>query len=350
MPRSWSNSLLAASADDYEYCRKLIRTGSRTFHAASLLLPAKLRDPAYALYAFCRVSDDAVDAPDAHRNAIAVLTDRLDRAYAGRPLPLPCDRAFADTVSRFSIPRALPEALLEGMEWDLEGRQCPSLSDLQAYSARVAGTVGAMMTVLMGVREPAVLARACDLGVAMQFTNIARDVGEDARNGRLYLPHDWLREAGIDPAIWLADPRFTPELAGVVRRLLDEADQLYRRAITGISGLPASCRPAIRAACDLYAEIGREVERAKFDSISRRAVVPPVRKVRVVGRSLGGTLLGRTLDYAPPLDETRFLVEASLRQWAPARSSPLVPWWHFGERWTWVIDLLIALESRHQRL
>ena len=86
------------------------------------------------------------------------------------------------------MPRALPEALIDGLEWDVAGVRCEDLADVQAYAARVAGSVGAMMTVLMGVREHDVLARACELGVAMQLTNIARDVGEDARNGRLYLP------------------------------------------------------------------------------------------------------------------------------------------------------------------
>ena len=95
---------------------------------------------------------------------------------------------------------------------------------------RLSAAVGAMMCVLMGVRDANALARACDLGVAMQLTNIARDVGEDARNGRLYLPRQWLREAGIDADAWLRAPRFDAAIAGVVGRLLQEAEVLYRRA------------------------------------------------------------------------------------------------------------------------
>ncbi len=101
------------------------------------------------------------------------------------------------------MPRALPEALLEGLAWDAQARRYATLSDLYDYSARVAAAVGAMMCVLMGVRDADALARACDLGVAMQLTNIARDVGEDARERRLYLPLDWLAEAGIDPDAFL---------------------------------------------------------------------------------------------------------------------------------------------------
>jgi 15-cis-phytoene synthase len=139
-------------------------------------------------------------------------------AYRGTPLPLPADRAFAETVARFDIPRAIPAALLEGLAWDAESRRYATLADLHAYAARVAGTVGVMMALVMGVREPAALARACDLGAAMQLTNIARDIGEDARAGRLYLPLEWLAEAGIDADAFLADPRFTPALGGVKRR------------------------------------------------------------------------------------------------------------------------------------
>ena len=97
------------------------------------------------------------------------------------------------------IPRALPEALLEGFAWDAAGRRYETLDEVEHYAARVAGCVGAMMTLVMGRRDPAILARACDLGVAMQLTNICRDVGEDARAGRLYLPLAWLRDNGIDP-------------------------------------------------------------------------------------------------------------------------------------------------------
>ncbi len=243
----------------------MIRQGSRSFFAASLLLPLEMRGPAYTLYAFCRLADDAVDNGGSTESALARLSDRLERAYAGRPLPAPADRAFADLVADYAIPRALPEALLEGLAWDAEGRRYDDLSALNAYAARVAGTVGVMMALLMGARAPGVLARACELGVAMQFTNIARDVGEDARMGRIYLPLAWLRDAGIDPDAWLARPCFDARLGGVVQRLLSVADALYDRAIPGIAALPWACRPGILAARMLYAEIGRELERSGLE-------------------------------------------------------------------------------------
>ena len=212
---------------DMEACREAIRHGSLSFHAASRLLPARVRDPALALYAFCRLADDAVDLQLEKADAVLRLRDRLDLVYAGRPRNAPADRAFADVVAEFEMPRALPDALLEGLAWDAEGRRYADLSGLYAYSARVASAVGVMMAVLMRVRDANALARGCDLGVAMQLTNIARDVGEDAREGRLYLPLSWLDEAGIDPDAFLHDPRPGREVRALTRRLVMEANRLY---------------------------------------------------------------------------------------------------------------------------
>ena len=162
---------------DMEHCKEAIRHGSLSFHTASRLLPSEVRDPALALYAFCRLADDAVDLHDEKAGAVLSLRDRLDLVYAGRPRNAAPDRAFAAVVEDFEMPRALPEALLEGLAWDAVGRRYDTLSGVFDYSARVAAAVGAMMCVLMRVRDADALARACDLGVAMQLTNISREIG-----------------------------------------------------------------------------------------------------------------------------------------------------------------------------
>lgn len=320
MQRRSSEVLSAEGADrtaheDMEACRELLRHGSKSFAAAALLLPKRVRDPATALYAFCRVADDAIDEAGGGAGALGGLRERLARAYAGTPADGPVDRALSRVARAHAMPRELMEALLDGFAWDAEGRRYESLSALQAYGARVAGTVGAMMTVLMGPRDAEVLARACDLGVAMQLTNIARDVGQDARAGRLYLPLDWLREAGIDADTFLARPAHSEALAGVVERLLRRADELYARSDEGIAMLPPDCRASIRAARLIYAEIGRAIERAGFDSVSRRAVVPGRRKVWLLLRSFLRSNAEKAYEGArrglPPLEETRFLVEAA---------------------------------------
>ena len=315
---------------DLAHCRDAIRTGSRSFHAASKLLPAAVRDPALALYAFCRLADDAVDEGDAKAAAVLTLRERLDLAYAGRPRNAPADRAFAALIAEYDMPRALPEALLEGLAWDAEGRRYATLSDLCAYSARVAAAVGAMMCVLMRVRDPDALARACDLGLAMQLTNIARDVGEDARAGRFYLPADWCEDVGLDPRAFLADPRPGREVTRLTRRLLRQADRLYLRAEAGIAVLPAGCRPGIYAARHIYAGIGAEVARLGHDSVSRRAITGRGQKLRWLGLSLTKAMAAGLLPrpatlHAPPAPEVAFLVDAAARR-APvaARSDTLI--------------------------
>ncbi len=302
----------ALPAYDLQACRALMRGGSKTFFAASLLLPSRVRAPASALYAFCRLADDEIDLGDEPHQAMRGLSLRLDHIYAGRPQAIDADRALASVVHRFAIPRELLDALLDGFLWDADGRHYETLEDVQAYGARVAGAVGAMMALVMGARDPAALARACELGVAMQLTNIARDVGEDARNGRLYLPRRWLREAGIDPQAWLAAPRFDDRLAGVVQRLLQSADDLYRRSEAGICALPRDCRPAICAARLVYAEIGRELERLGLDSVNTRAVVSRNRKLALIARATAAALgpNGRRREAPAALPAVQYLVDA----------------------------------------
>jgi phytoene synthase len=169
------------------------------------------------------------------------------------------------------------------------------------------------------VRSPVAMARASELGVAMQLTNIARDVGEDARAGRLYLPLRWLREVGIDPAAFLIEPVSSPSLRAVVARLLDEADKLYDRARAGVSLLPIACRPAILSAALLYAEIGRELERLSLDSIAHRARVSAPRKAQLVAKAM---FAAPRLAPAPPvraLDSVVFLMDAVMRAPTPPR-------------------------------
>ncbi len=335
------------SDGDLEACRVLLRGGSKSFDAAARLLPRAIRDPAIALYAFCREADDIIDSEQV--GGLEWLQERLTLAYAGRPLTIPSDRAFSAIVSRFAIPRALPEALLEGFAWDAAGRRYPDLPDLRAYAVRVAGTVGAMMAVLMGVRDRERLGAAVDLGVAMQLSNIARDVGEDARNGRLYLPLDWLMQVGIDPQAFLADPRYSTGLGRLVGALLAEADQHYRRASAGIARLPVGCRLGIGAARLLYAEIGREVARRGLNSVSGRAVVSEWRKARVLAVGLAGMTLPLRPLAGCCVPEGVFLVDAVV-QTTPRRmiTETPVPWWALVERMRWTIDLFERLEQRER--
>jgi phytoene synthase len=338
----------ADPADDLAACRAKLAQGSRTFLAASWMLPRAVREPACALYAFCRMADDAVDGQPDPAAAVRDLRRRLAAIYEGRPDPQLEDRAMAAVVRRHGIPQAWPQALIEGFAWDAEGRRYETLHDVQAYGARVAGTVGAMMAALMGVRSPSALARACDLGVAMQLSNIARDVGEDAAMGRLYLPRSWMREAGLDPDAWLARPEFNPALAGVVQRLLDAAEALYARVGEGVAELPVSCRPGINAARLLYRQIGLEVQRRGLDSVNGRAVVAPGRKL--LGLLQAALLLWpmRAVQAAPPLPANAFLVQALADAGLAVPAAPPRGWWHVRTQLVRTLAIIERLEWRER--
>ena len=342
-----ADAAIAAGAHfDYQACQALMRGGSKTFFAASRLLPSRVRGPAIALYAFCRVADDAIDLSSDRVLALTALNERLRRIYAGEPMAFAPDRALATVVRDFDMPLALVSALLEGFEWDAEGRRYETIEDLQAYAARVAGSVGAMMAVVMRTRSEQALARACDLGVAMQLTNIARDVGEDARSGRLYLPLQWMREAGLEPTIWLEDPVFDARIASVVRRMIQAADVLYQRSEHGIGHLPRDCRPAIRAARLVYAEIGRALEKTELDSVNRRAVVTGARKFALLVQASCAVLVAPAdpQRHLPTLPANEFLVDAAK---LPARigiTPGRLSGRSFSERARWAAELFEKLE------
>lgn len=342
----------AAMGYDLAACRELMRGGSKSFFAASMLLPLRLRAPATALYAFCRLADDAIDLGSDPLAAMRDLQSRLDAIYAGRPGTVDADRALAQVVHRHGIPRALLDALLDGFLWDAQGRLYDTLDDVECYGARVAGTVGAMMALVMGCSSPDALARACELGVAMQLTNIARDIGEDARNGRLYIPRAWFREQGMDPDLWLAKPQFDERIAGFIRRLLDRADVLYLRGEQGVCELPWDCRPAIQAARLVYAEIGKQLARDGFDAVGRRTVVSRRRKLVLIARATAVVVNPphSASRHLAPLPAIEFLVHAVLDAQGPVVRN--VPWSipdrSFDERVEWMVDLFGRL-GKQQR-
>ena len=312
-----------ATPADLALCRQMIRQGSKSFHLASLLLPSVYREQARALYGFCRMADDLVDHAKAPREAVAELAVRLDHIYAGRPNDDATDRAFADVVHRFAIPRAVPDALIEGFAWDSEGRDYHTFSDVTAYAVRVAGTVGVMMSLIMGQRKPEALARAIDLGIAMQFSNIARDVEEDEKLGRVYLPAEWLHNS----------PK-----TDVATRLVDEAEVIYLRAVNGIAMLPASCRASINTARLLYREIGIEAKRIAH---RERAVVSLRRKLELVVKACVQTLGLAAGSPSPCTPEGQFLIDAVQSMPPPATA-------HMGLNGhvDWVLKMFIAVEAR----
>ena len=330
---------------DMSECRRLLSHGSKSFYIASHFLPRALRESASGLYAFCRIADDLVDLGDDPRQALVTLHQRLDQIYDGRPDNHPIDRVLSQIVIDHKLPRGLLDALLEGFEWDTEGRDYHTLAEVCDYGARVAGTVGVMMAVLMGVKDHATLARAADLGVAMQLTNICRDVGEDARAGRLYLPRDLMREAGMDPEAFLRNPVSSPQLTQVLQKLLAEAERRYQLADEGIRQLPRSCRPGILAARRLYAEIGHTVVNNNYDSISQRAVVSRARKLQILIGLIRGPAAAPEYMHEPCSAENQFLIDAipHTEDW----QRPNQPR-QFSAKAEWMLELFMVMKERDE--
>jgi phytoene synthase len=241
------------------------------------------------LYAFCRRADDAVDNDDDNARAlrrIEGLRRRLENVYSGRAGDDAIDRAFAAVVAKHGIARALPEALLAGMEMDARGQRYDDARLLLLYCFRVAATVGLMMTRVMGASDDAAYVRAADLGIAMQLTNIARDVGEDARRGRVYLPAELCAQAGFDPATLATLQLATAPLKQVVQKILARARRHYELADRGIPLLPRDCRLAIASSRYIYAGIGDAIAANDYDSITRRAYVGTAGKLWRIVRAL----------------------------------------------------------------
>lgn len=337
---------------DLDACVALMRGGSKSFFAASRLLPPRVRSASIALYAFCRVADDVVDDGENPAQGLIELRERLDNIYEGKPQFALEDQALAIVVHQYELPRALLDALLEGFSWDAQGRSYNTIEDLHSYAARVAGSVGAMMCWIMGQHQAPVLARACELGVAMQLTNIARDVGDDAKIGRCYLPQQWLIEEGIEPHAWLRRPHFDGRLKLVIQRVLHEADLLYARGSLGIGNLPRDCRAAVLAARLIYAEIGNQLRRDGYNSVDSRAVVGSPRKLALLGQAqLQAGWLKSDVAPVAPLAAIAYLVTSC--QHASGLSGRLpegFPNRTVSERIEWMLDLFERLAAERRRV
>ena len=262
----------------------VIRHHSQSFSLAARLLPRNVRADVNKLYAWCRWCDSAVDdAPSlalAEQHLLRLRVD-VDRIYDYQEPIHAASAWLADLVRRYSIPKEHPLDLLAGMEMDVCHRPIQSQEDLLLYCHRAAGSVGQMMCFLLGTSNVQALSHADSLGMAMQMTNIARDVKEDQQSGRCYLPKCWL------DAVPLKEGLPTNEnLRVAVKRLLALADQHYAIGIAGLQYLPERSKRAIRIAADLYREIGETIRRNDYRVMDGRAFVPMSRKVVLVVKGL----------------------------------------------------------------
>lgn len=293
--------------------RLIIQKGSKSFATAAKLFDGETRDNAYMLYGWCRHCDDRIDnqelgfnsQPQSLEATQAVLEELRTQTLAAINDEPSTDSIFEGLryiLKRNSIPGRYPQELLEGFAMDAADAEYNTLDDTLLYCYYVAGVVGIMMAYVMGTRDPAALQRATDLGIAFQLTNIARDVHDDAEIGRVYLPGDWLTEAGI-ARDEILDAKNSAALAQVVDRLLAEADRYYASANEGLRALDFRSAWAVAAARSVYREIGEMVRDRGESAWQERVVVRNRRKLVGIANGMldaaKASLLERHLDPVP---------------------------------------------------
>jgi 15-cis-phytoene synthase len=266
----------------YKQCEKITYRHSRTFHMASSLLPPEKRRGARALYAFCRVTDDIVDDPTQEADQRCVnLEQWRERVMADCPPDndLVC-LAWADTQMKFNIPIGYARQLIDGCGRDIEQTRYDTFADLAEYSYGVASTVGLMAMHIVGFDgTKEALPYAVRLGVALQLTNILRDVAEDWRNKRVYLPQDELARFGLSDAD-IERGEVTDDWRAFMAYQVERNRRLYDESIDGIALLNAEGRFAIAAAAELYKAILDDIEAHDYDVFSRRSHIPTPGKIR----------------------------------------------------------------------
>ena len=286
-----STATLDTRADENEWIWESFRYHSRTFSLAARLLPRAVQLPVATLYLYCRRVDSIADqrvlevGPDRALREVEAVRECLHATLAGRP---PDDevlwRRLAEVHDRYHLARGPLEELIEGAIWDLKDRPLETEDDLVSYSNLVGGSVGAMMLPFLSAdpEHDRLETAARQLGVAMQITNIVRDVGEDVDElDRIYLPTAWMRDHDV-PSSSLAAGRCVDGYADLLERTMQVAERYYRKSYDGIAALPLRARIGIRAAAQMYREILNEVRANDYDNLNRRAYVSFGRKMLLV--------------------------------------------------------------------
>ena len=291
-----------------EHATETIKVGSKSFAAAAKLFDAATRRSVLMLYAWCRHCDDVVDgqelgfgvaAPSHDPHAeLAQLYEQTRRAYAGEKMLDPAFAAFQEVALRHAIAPRYAFDHLAGFGMDVEEVRYETIEDTLRYCYHVAGVVGLMMASIMGAQDEQVLDRACDLGLAFQLTNIARDIVDDAGIGRCYLPAQWLAEAGI-PQAELALPQHRIALAKVAARLVAHAEPYYDSSLDGIRALPLRSAWAIATARNVYRQIGIEVKARGPRAWDERVGTSKATKLKLLAKGGVEALLSRVKPVRP---------------------------------------------------
>lgn len=293
LPESPRITTLASLDDAYELCRQITAEYAKTFYLGTLLMPEAKRRAIWAIYVWCRRTDELVDGPKAATTTEATLDhweQNLESIFAGHPVD-DVDVALVDTLERFPIGIQPFRDMIAGQRMDLYRSRYETFEELELYCYRVAGTVGLMSTAVMGIDDshqaapwnrskplPDPEPKAVALGIANQLTNILRDVGEDARRGRIYLPQEDLERfkySERDLFNGVIDDRWRELMRFQIKR----ARQFFADAEAGVSLLSADARFPVWSALMLYRGILNAIERNQYDVFRKRAYVPGWQKM-----------------------------------------------------------------------
>ena len=270
----------------FEYARRITAHYSKSFYLSAKMLPREQRWATYALYGFCRHCDNLIDTPRQRTETEIVreiqrLTEELKVAYNTGESQHPIIRVFILVAKTYGIPIAYPLDLLNGVAMDVQQTRYKTFDELSLFCYRVAAVVGLMMIYVLGYKNERAFRYAKQLGIAMQLTNILRDVKEDKEMGRIYIPQTDLAQFGVTEQDIL-DEKMTPQLRALIKFQIERADQYYTEAIPGISLLKTESQYAIYAAARIYRGILRKIEECDYNPFLSRVFVPSTQKIKIL--------------------------------------------------------------------
>ncbi|NJD25562.1 MAG: presqualene diphosphate synthase HpnD [Betaproteobacteria bacterium] len=272
--------------DHHQYCQDKCAASGSSFYYSFLFLPLERRRAIMALYAFCREVDDVVD--ECHDPALAATKlawwrTEVDRVFDGTPQH-PVGLALRDTAPRFDLPREQLLEIIDGMEMDLQQTRYLDFKGLSLYCYRVASVVGLLAAAIFGYRDRQTQKYAHDLGMAFQLTNIIRDIGEDARRGRIYIPVDELKQFNV-PAADILNGRYSDNFTALMRFQAERAERYYEQAFAQLPAVDRkSQRPGLIMAA-IYRTLLDEIRRDNFQVLHQRISLPPLRKLWLAAKT-----------------------------------------------------------------
>ena len=270
----------------FAYARSITAYYSKSFYFSAKMLPKEQRWATYALYGFCRHCDNLIDTPRQRTETeivreIQLLTEELQVAYNTGESQHPIIRAFILVAKSYGIPIEYPLDLLKGVAMDVQQARYKTIDELSLFCYRVAAVVGLMMTHVLGYKDERAFGYAKQLGIAMQLTNILRDIKEDKDMGRIYLPQKDLVRFGVLEQDILEE-KVTPQLKELMKFQIERADRYYTEAMPGISLLETESQYAIYSAAKIYRGILRKIEDHNHDPFLSRAFVPSTQKIGIL--------------------------------------------------------------------